>query len=506
MTPLGADEVFVSAPTVEVSPGRPPGEEERSGGMRPLGDDASGLGRLRRAGAVRCVVATLLILLGASEAAATVQVVRLRSSTTPARTRVVIDLSAPAAYRVRRLGNPERIAVDIPDAVFRRTNVLALGGPLVERVRRNALSSGAQVVLDLASAASFNHFALPANAPRPPRIVIDVMPLPAGSRPLAKGSSQRDRPVDVSVEHAGSSGQAAPARQTEQTEDAYPFIVVLDPGHGGLDPGAVREGVREKDVVLRVARAAAAMLDGLPGYRAILTRDGDRTLSLGSRVRMAQQARGDLFISIHCNTHPRAVTSGMEVYFLSLQGASDREARELANKENAADLVGLAGGLEEDDSVLAILMDLQMTHVLSHSSRLAEQMLAACRSSRVIESRRIKQARFQVLSNLAMPSILVEVAYLSNRKDRKLLASSEGAVALARVLVTGILAYRRDQPALAAFGAPEAWTREYSVKRGDSLWKLAHRHGTTVERILEENNLPSSRLLVGQTLRLPGVN
>jgi N-acetylmuramoyl-L-alanine amidase len=255
-----------------------------------------------------------------------------------------------------------------------------------------------------------------------------------------------------------------------------------------------------------VAREVARLLNQIPGYRAVLTRDGDYFISLAKRVRIAKQADGDLFISIHCNTHPQPSTSGMEVYFLSLKGATDREARELANKENAADLVGLAPEERRDDSVLEILMDLRMTSVLNQSSHLAQQVLANAHRSGVVPARRVKQARFQVLSTLAMPSALVELAYLSHSRDRKLLDSRQGQVRLARVLVDGILSYRGEQPTVVALSRTPAWTCDYRVQRGDSLWILAKRYGTTIERIRAENNLRSSRLLVGQTLKLPAVD
>jgi len=196
----------------------------------------------------------------------------------------------------------------------------------------------------------------------------------------------------------------------------------------------------------------------------------------------------------------------MEGYFLSLKGATDREARELADKENAADLVGLAPDERRDDSVLAILMDLHMTRVLNQSSRLAEHVLRAADRSGVVGARRVKQARFQVLHSLAMPSALVELAYLSNTQDRKLLASRQGQDDLAQILVTGILSYRGDQEALALSEPSATWTRTYQVRSGDSLWKLAQRYGTTIDEIRTRNNLRSSQLLVGQKLRVPNVD
>jgi len=203
----------------------------------------------------------------------------------------------------------------------------------------------------------------------------------------------------------------------------------------------------------------------------------------------------------------------MEVYFLSLQGATDREAQELADKENAADLVGLAPDEAQDDSVLSILMDLRMARVLDQSSRLAEEMIGAARRSGFLGARRVKQARFQVLRSLAMPSALVELAYLSNARDRALLGDERGRRRLAELLVDGLAAYRGEavvalgpaaQGNAAAGSAVPSWERRYRVRRGDTLWKLARDHGTTIAEICERNALKTPEIRVGQRLRLPG--
>jgi N-acetylmuramoyl-L-alanine amidase len=492
----------------------------------------------------RAVWCGLLLALLASQAlAAGPSVLQVRYSTTGERTRVVLDLSRPGAYEIKRVGNPERLAVNVLHGRFRNTGAIAVNGEQVRRIRRNDLTSKAQVVLDLTGDLPFRHFSLPAADGRPDRIVVDVYPRwlnksgrtdtsrvdrmessataqstrppthrpnqtptqrPAQPSPRpAKLVADPDGTTKASPAQAPRPDQPAPAPQPVPTK---PFTVVLDPGHGGSDPGAIRSGIQEKNVVLKVCRAAARLLNETPGYKAVLTRDSDYTLSLGSRKRRARRAEGDIFLSIHCNTHPKSSTSGMEIYLLSLKGATDREARELANKENAADIVGIEPATAPDDEVLAILMDLRMAQVLKQSARLADQIMIATRQGGTMGTRHVKQARFVVLSSLAMPSALVELGYLSNRKDRKFLASQEGIAEMARAVVCGIFRYREDKQVLAALSPLDVWTREYTVRRGDSLWKLAKRYGTTIGKIRQENQLSTSRLLVGQTLRLPAVD
>ena len=485
--------------------------------MRPLRE-------MERNAAAKAVVhvagcaALLALLCGARPAAAGPEILRVRHWTYPSHTRIVLDLSGPAVYEVRRVDDPARIAVNVRSGRFRGVATLDLDDPLISRVRRNALVEQAQVVLDLACDAPYRHFALPAAANKPDRIVLDVLrPEAPATAPAAPAATPAPPPapspdaaaaVETVVENADEAAveKTVEPAVAQAVQPAAPFTVVLDAGHGGLDPGAMRAGVREKDVVLAVALETARLLDQVPGYRVVLTRTGDRTVSLGHRVRQARDEQGDIFVSIHCNTHPRSSTAGMEVYFLSLKGASDRQARELANRENAAHMVGLGEAAASDDDVLSILMDLRMSRVLDRSSRLAEQILTAARGTGVVGARRVKQARFQVLRTLAMPSVLVELAYLSNRDDRRLLQSRSGQTDLARTLVRGILAYRGDREALTTLAAAGAWTRRYRVQRGDTLWDLARRHRTTIARIREENNLRSLQIEAGQLLRLPEVD
>lgn len=438
------------------------------------------------------VLFVLLLLSVSGAEAAKPRIERIRHFIGPDHTRIVLDLSAPASFEVREVRDPERVAINVRGATFRDAGAIDVGGERVRRIRRNSGSKRAQVVLDLTGRAELKSFSLPAAEGRPDRIVIDVFS--QGSEALAK-ASPKDAPA------SSAKPQVAPRREPEI------FTVIIDPGHGGIDPGAIGRGTREKDIVFDVSREMARLINQLPGYRAVLTRETDYYPSLARRVEIASEKEGDLFLSIHCNTHRKPHISGMEVYFLSLQGATDREARELADKENAADLVGLDPKKGHSDLVMNILMDLRMSQILHESSRLAEGVLGTTRQSGLIGCRKVKQARFQVLRSLAMPSALIEIGYLTNEEDLKLLRDPQWRRQMAANLVQGVMQWRRDEPALVALGADprENWTRKYRVARGDSLWKLARISGTTVAEIAERNNLRSQAIMVGQTLKLPEV-
>lgn len=514
-------------------------------------------------------------------ASGSVRILRLRHFSDPAHTRIVLDLDRASSFEVRRVQGPDRIAVNIPGAVFATVSDRSLGDGLVERIRCNVGAERAQIVIDLAGRCEFRAFSLPPSGEKPHRIVIDVLramgspppivetvPVAATDResvvvatgeiPLVGGDAavggvsagvngtavSRGGSLDVSaaespatvdqrgdevtapiapaaddapagtladLQEINEADGAAPPVDPVESED--PFVVVIDPGHGGDDPGAVRGPLLEKDLCLDIGREMARQLEQLPGYRVVMTRDRDRTVALNRRVDIARREKGDVFLSIHCNTHPRPAVSGMEVYFLSLQGATDREARELADKENAAGLVGLAPGEVHADLVVDILMDLKMTRVLQDSGRLAAALLTAADRSGVVAGRRVKQAGFQVLKTLAMPSALVEVAYLSNPEDHRLLGNATGRRRLAGAIVSGLEEWRagtvpmkaRPAPVIAMRAAGERWENVYKVRSGDSLWKLADRYGTTMNEIARRNNLSEREreLRIGQRLHLP---
>ena len=430
----------------------------------------------RRAAALAAVLVCLsLIVVGVADAA---EILQIRYFSAPDHTRVVLDLDGPAGYEVRVVDDPRRLVINVAGARFADTGSLDVADQLIRRVRRNPGPTRGQVVLDLVGAAEHRHFDLEAEAGLPFRIVVDV------SHPARRPS---------------------PVPEVAPTVPAVACRVIIDPGHGGLDPGAVRGRDQEKDIVLDVSRRIRDALAATPGFTAALTREQDWYPSLAERVESAADQDGDLFVSIHCNTHRSAAIKGMEVYFLSLQGASDREAQELADKENAADLVGLAANARTGDAILSILMDLHMTRVLRQSSRLSEQILAAAAASGV-STKRVKQARFQVLHSLAMPSALVELAYLSNPDDRRLLTSAAGRQKLAEAVAAGIVAYGQGLvvPEAATVAAAEPrWTRQYKVRQGDNLYRLARQHATSVEAIRENNNLHNDHIRVGQYLSLP---
>lgn len=346
---------------------------------------------------------------------------RIRYWTAPDHTRVVIDLSTRTQFRYRALTGPHRIAVDIPSTAFAAsvTSPIAVDDGLIKRIRVNKLRSGtAQIVLDLCEESDYEVFPLAAIDGHPERIVIDV------ARPVSRSEAEER------------------ARSIDNLKLARTRIVVVDPGHGGNDPGAIGwHRLKEKDVCLEIAKRTADKINSTRGFKAFLTRDGDYFVSLGRRAMIARELKADLFISIHANDSRNRSVAGTEVFFLSLSGATDEAARKLAEKENAADMVG--GVPPDSDDLTHIIFDVVQKESMVRSSYLAEAVHDNLVSYKSLKSRGVKQAGFAVLKNAGIPSVLVEVGFLSNTKEAKLLQSAEFQRDVAILLRNAVAEYFR---------------------------------------------------------------
>ncbi len=430
---------------------------------------------LSAGGNIRTPIATILVALVlvtfAGSVVAGESLTSLRYWTAPDHTRVVVDLTGYATYSTRVLKNPDRVVVLVEGADAGQVpRVTAVDDGVIQCVRVNQLGNGAQVVLDLDGISGHNVFSLKPYLGKPHRIVIDVL-------------SDTDPRVS---EPAGGDGGPLATR-----------VVVIDPGHGGEDPGTLGNGVLvEKDVVLNIGHRVARLLSARPGYEVRMTRDGDYFVSLRKRKQLAQTWGGDIFISIHGNSAPNRRASGTEIFFVSPGGASDQAARELADRENAADLVG---GVSPDAAhdVLSILVDLKMGGNVQKSSHLAT-MISSQVASRDLGRCATKQAGFVVLKSLSMPSVLVEVGFLSNSQDVDKLKRSEYRQKYAECLAQAIDDY---------FGCyvpaptPALSSDTHVVAVGETLWSIARRYDISVENLRSMNGLPDDGTIrIGQVL------
>ncbi len=361
---------------------------------------------------------------GAGAAAAgSIGLTGLRSWSAPTSTRIVLDFSAPVSPVAPDSGSSHRLTITLPgESIVRSTTVPALlrvGDGVVDSVIVDSGPAGGRLEFAFADTTRFRVFTLPSEPDKPFRLVVDVVKRGGG---------------------AAQDARFAVIAATKRQQRA--LVVAIDPGHGGDDMGARGpRGVLEKNVNLGVARALAAALNDMPGIKAALTRDGDYFIPLRERYRAAERMKADLFISIHANSSRRRGSgSGTEVYFLSLRGASDQATQDLADTENAADLIGGVPARAEDDLV-NLLYDVKRASALQQSQLLAETLLNHLAANRRLEQRGVKQAAFAVLKSVEFPSVLVETAFINNPVEARLLRDVAFQRQLGKQLATGVRAY-----------------------------------------------------------------
>jgi N-acetylmuramoyl-L-alanine amidase len=226
--------------------------------------------------------------------------------------------------------------------------------------------------------------------------------------------------------------------------------VVIDPGHGGEDPGAIgKGGSQEKNVTLAIARRLKAKIDAQPNMRALLTRDGDFFIPLGQRVSKARRVNADLFVSVHADAFVKPTARGSSVFVLSENGASSSAARWLAQKENAADLIGGVNIGVKDPHLARTLLDLSQTATLNDSLKLAKAVLGEIGGINTLHKGQVEEAGFAVLKAPDIPSILVETAFISNPDEEARLTDDNYQDKMADALLSGMRRYFAQNPPLA---------------------------------------------------------
>lgn len=278
-------------------------------------------------------------------------------------------------------------------------------------------------------------------APQPGADSEDTLAIPAEGaiEEFTPPEALRVRPASPPPAAAAPSPSSASAGSDAPTKPRK-RLVAIDAGHGGADSGARRGSTEEKHICLDFAKRLAAAINQVDGFEAYLTRDADFFLPLRRRYQIAEGKGADVFVSIHANAAHSRAANGTEVFFLSLGGASDEEARELAQRENASDEIGGVSPAAEEE-LASILRDLRRSDALRRSSFLAESVLDELQKIPGVESRGVKQAGFTVLKSAAMPSILVETGFLSNVTERNRLLDPKYQELFVRRLRDGVLGF-----------------------------------------------------------------
>jgi N-acetylmuramoyl-L-alanine amidase len=387
----------------------------------------------------------------------TLRDLRIESPTGTEAMRVVIEVEADTVPKFFVLERPLRAVVDLP--ATRKPPALRMPAAqgAVRTVRAGPQADGSlRLVLDLAADARVSWIGGDAAARR---FVVEVArgaSSPAAVPAVATASTGATAPavsspaqsvVALSTSAPAPEASIKPIKAEHSPVGGRDVIVAVDAGHGGQDPGAIgRAGTREKDVVLDISKELAERINREPGMRAILTRDGDYFLTLRQRIRRAREAGAELFVSVHADAVRDPSVSGSSVYVLSLKGATDEQARLLADRENAADLAGGVSLDDKDPVIASVLVDLAQSAQISQSMVAAERVLRSL--SRVNEVRKplVQQAGFVVLKSPDIPSMLVETAFISSPADERLLNKPERRKDLAEAIFDGVKQFFVDHP------------------------------------------------------------
>lgn len=362
-------------------------------------------------------VALLGVGIASPALAAELRSIRLSSDISSAQ--VTLDLTAAAAQRLFTLEHPDRVVIDLPHTTL-APGVRAPGpAGVVTGMRLGTQPHGTlRVVVQLKGALPAHSTWANGNTGRQLLLILG-QPVAAAAEPPARSLFSVHAPGDGDRD----------------------VIIAVDAGHGGVDPGAIgRGGTREKDVTLAIARALAARLDAEPGMRAVLTRDRDEFLELRDRIRRAHQAHADMFVSVHADSIADRSISGASVYVLSAHGASSEAARMLAERENAADLVG---GVRLDDkgALAPVLLDAAQSEIIGVSASAAERVVNALQGVGEVRRAQVQQAGFVVLKSPDIPSMLVETAYISNPPEERRLREPGQQARLAAAIASGVHSY-----------------------------------------------------------------
>lgn len=427
-------------------------------------------------------ITTVLLLLSCAAAYGQTTIENIRIWAENDKTRIVLDLSRAAAHSIFTLRGPDRLVVDLDDGRLAKTLTTMPQGTGAVRSIRSAIQADGdlRVVLDLNSEVRSRSFTTGPNAKYGDRLVIDL---------------QRSGEV------------AAVKRASEVFEQGRDIVIAIDPGHGGRDPGAVgKRRTREKDVALSISRKLAERINAEPGMRAVLVRDRDIYIDHRERTAIARRHKADLFMSIHADAVSDRRASGASVYALSLKGASDEAARQLARRENAS-VGGVA--LEGKDDVLAsVLIDLSQNASLSASLEVGDKVVREMGKVARLHRKTVQQAGLLVLKSPDMPSILVETAFISNPAEEAKLRDAGYQGRLANAILAGLRKYFYTNPppdTMIATNLREQPARKvrHVISRGDTLSEIAERYNVSAASIRAANKLSNDKIRVGQTLNIP---
>jgi N-acetylmuramoyl-L-alanine amidase len=414
-------------------------------------------------GLLACVIA-VATLAPAASIAADIKAARVWAG--PEYTRVVFDLSGPASYKMSQGDTPGSVVLDVSGSSVAGDFTAPGGQGLFKSMTAGKQGGSARMVATVDPKAKPKSFLLKPAGDYGYRLVLDLYPggqSDPGDNPVTDDApSVADAPAEAAVATSprASRGKTVPAGKPPMLASERKVVVAIDAGHGGEDPGARgATGLREKDVTLQVARELADQINRQPGMQAVLTRNGDYFIPLKRRYQIAREHNADMFVSIHADAFKNSDAKGSSVWVLSPRGKTSEAARWLADRENRADLVGGVSLDDKDDTLAAVLLDLQQGYAMQASESIAGNVLKALGRLGPTHRGYVERANFVVLRSPDVPSILVETAFITNPSEERRLRDDGHRRELATAVLGGVRNYFESMP------PPGTWFAAQAARR-----------------------------------------
>ena len=364
-------------------------------------------------------------------------------------TQVIVQLDREARYRLFTLSNPNRVVVDLENTVgASQLRKVSVRGSAVLKLRSSEDASHCRMVMDIVNVRDASVKLIRPGQNQRPLLVVTIRGQPQSNQPAPSQPAPQAQQTRWPVVNR------QPYKIAKMPEKARDVIVVIDPGHGGKDPGASgRRHTLEKHLVLQIARELARLVEQQPGMRAVLTRTSDYYIPLRGRLDLARKYNADIFVSIHADAYRNTKSHGASVFALSQRGATSEAAHWLAEKENYSELGGvdLSELHDRDGMIRSVLIDLSQTATIGASLQLGDQILAHMNHITLLHKHKVEQARFMVLKSPDIPSVLIETGFISNPIEEMKLRNARYQREMAQSIMIGLSRYFYAHPPMGSY-------------------------------------------------------